>query len=193
MSFLDAARAAALVGSTVRLATLVELQFASRTMHLWNGTASIDLYGVEWSGVGKYAAIEGLQQSRDATSSKVTFKLDGVSEEVLAAARRNTADIDGRYAYVWLQLLDAEWQALGARIPILVGRMQRIAVDRDAASELSGGGRSVSLDVENVFANRSKPSAGRYTDADQQARHPGDKFCRFAAAQLRRRIVWPNY
>lgn len=193
MPFLSAEQAAALVGATVRVAMLTELQFASRTMRVWNGAGIITIAGYDWEGLGDMGSIDGLTQTREPTSSKVTMRLSGVNSEILTLAARSTEDVQGRPAYVWLQLFDGEWQPIGARLPIFAGRMQRITIQRSEASDLSGGERICALEVENVFAARSRPSAGRWTDADQQSRQPGDRFFQFVPAQREQKIIWPIF
>lgn len=193
MSFLSSEAAAALVGSTVRMATLVELQFASATSRLWNGSGRISVASHTWEGIGGLGSIDGLEQGRQAASSKVTMRLSGVSAEVLASALASTTEIQGRLAYVWLQLFDDDWQVIGSRIPIFWGVMQRLGISREAASDLSGGSRICELEVENGFYGRARPAAGRYTDTDQQSRHAGDRFCRFVPLQRSQTIVWPDY
>lgn len=193
MTFISSEAAAAMVGATVRVATLVELQFASQTMHLWNGAGTIDVSGETWQGAGAMGSIDGLQQSRDPVSSKVTLRLSGVSAEVLAVAKANTTDVEGRPAYIWQQLFDAEWQPIGARIPVFWGTMQRISIARTEANEFDGGSRLCELEIENPFAARARPTLSRWTDADQQARHPGDRFCRFVPLQRTQTITWPDY
>lgn len=193
MPFLTTSQIAALSGSTVRIATLVEMQFVSKTMRLWNGAGLATVAGFEWEGVGAMGSIDGLAQTREPVSSKVTLRLSGVSAEVLAIARNTTADVQGRPAYIWLQLFDGEWQPVGARIPVFWGVLQRINIMRSEASGHSGGERVCELEVENPFAGRARPSAGRFTDADQQARHPGDRFFRFVPKQRSQVITWPDY
>jgi len=193
MAFLTLAQIAALKASSVRAATLVEMQFVSRTMRVWNGAGLATFAGEEWNGVGLAGSIEGLQQTRQPTSSKIKLQLSGVSPEVIASAKSSTADVAGRPCYVWQQLLDDDWQSLGARIPLFWGTMQRLSIARSEAKGLDGGSRVCELEVENAFAGRSRPYGSRWTDSDQQARHPGDKFCRFVSQQRSQVILWPNY
>lgn len=193
MAFVPPEIAAALVGTTVRMATLVELQFSSATTRVWNGAGRIAVAGHTWDGLGAIGAIDGLGQARQAESSQVTMRLSGVGGDVLAKALDERTEVQGRLAYVWLQLFDADWQTLGSRLPIFWGIMMRLLIEREAAGDFSGGGRSCALEVENPFYGRARPSAGRWTDTDQNARHPGDKFCRFVPLQRSQTIVWPDY
>lgn len=193
MPFLTPEQAAAVLSSTVRAATLVEMQFASATTRIWNGAGAVTVAGVGWDGIGAMGSIDGLQQSREPTSSKVTLRLSGATPEMLATAKGTVDDVRGRHCYIWDQLFNDEWQPIGARIPLFWGVMQRINIVRDEATEFSGGSRVCELEVENPFAARARPSAGRFTDADQQSRHPGDRFFRFIPSQRSQVVVWPDY
>lgn len=192
MAFLTSEQATRIYGSTVRLCLLAELQFASRTMFLWNGAGRVKLYSNVWEGVGAMGAIDGLMQTREPVSTKVTMSLSGVSQEVTALARASVSDVQGRAAYIWLQLMDAAWQPVGTRLPIFWGIMQRINIKRAEAHEDSVE-RICELEVENPFYGRSRPSAGRYNDADQQSKYPGDRFFRFIPVQKTQTITWPDY
>lgn len=195
MAFLTAPQAAALAQSTVRLAMLIEMQFASETKRVFNGFGILDAAGATWEGIGGLGSIDGLQQTREPTSEKVTLQLEGVTPGMVALAAHTTADVEGRPCYISNQLFDADWQAIGAPIPLYWGTMQRLIVKRTRASAdgSSGGTRILKLEIENPFAGRARASGRRYTDADQKARHPGDQFCRFVPLQRSQTITWPDY
>jgi hypothetical protein len=193
MPWIDASTAALLAKSTVRQAILVELQFASRTTYIWNGAGRVRAAGQMWSGVGEMGGIQGLQQTREPTSDKVTLSLSGVSPEILSSAKNNTADVQGRPCIIRMQLFGETWQPVGAALPLFWGTMQRIKITRSEAKDLAGGTRVCSLEVENPFADRSRAAHRRYTDADQQAQHPGDRFCRWVSIQRNQSIVWPDF
>jgi len=193
MSFMTPEQIAAARATSVRSATLVELQFVSRTMRVWNGAGKTTVAGLDWDGLGGIGGIDGLQQTREPVSTRVKLKLAGVDQGVLESAKRGQADVEGRPVDIWEQLYDGDWQPLGPRIPLFRGIMQRLGIVRDGGKDTTGGTRIVELEVENAFAGRSRPSAGRWTDADQQSRHPGDKLCRFVPLQRALVISWPNY
>ena len=192
MAFLSPAQLAAIRGSSVRAALLVEMRFRSQTMRVWNGAGIADIAGAEWSGIGHLGSIDGLQQTRGTASAKVTLRLSGISAEVVALANNSTEDVEGRPCVIWQQLLTEDWQPLGTRILLFWGTMQRLGISREAAEGVDGGQRVCELDVENPFAGRARPFASRWTDADQKARFPGDKFCRFVSQQRQVTVSWPN-
>lgn len=190
---ITAQQAAALAGTEVRMATLMEMRFASRTERLWNGVGTITVAGVEWRGLGRFGAIDGLPQTRSITADKVTFTLSGVSEDIQAIAANARADVKDRMVLVWFQLFGEDWQPVGPRIPAWWGLMQRVRMLREKGSDEHAGERAVAVEAENPYAGRARPASGRFTDRDQQARFPGDKFCRFVARQARKRTTWPDY
>lgn len=193
MAFVTQEVADAAAASTVRAVTLAELRFASRTMFLHNGVGRLDLYGQVWEGLGQWASVQGLAQVRTAESSKVTLALSGVDADILRIARNSRDDVEGRQAFLWIQLMDERWQPLGARIALLWGVMQRLVLRVTPASDGEGSTRVAELEVENAFAARSRPPSRRFTDADHQLDHPGDKFCRFVSSQREQTLVWPVF
>lgn len=193
MPYVTAEVAAAAARSTVRAITLAELRFASRTMYLHNGFGMLDLYGQEWEGTGGLCAIRGLAQQRTAESAKVTLTLSGIDADVQRLARNNVADVQGRQAFLWTQLIDERHGAIGQRIALVWGVMQRINLRVQPASDTGGTVRSAELEIENPFAARSRPAARYFTDADHQSEHDGDRFCRFVPFQRDQVVIWPDY
>lgn len=195
MAFMSAEQAAAAAASTVRMALLLELQFLSGTMYLWNGFGVRTFGGQAYQSVGVFGDIQNLSQTRQATSQKVTARLSGISPDVLALAMSETNEVQGQPAFIRAQLLDADWQAYGGPLLLFWGTMQRMTVVRSAADVTGrdGGRREIELEMENAFARRSMPSNGTYTDADQRARHAGDLFCRFVTKQDSQVVTWPDY
>lgn len=193
MAFVTPEQAAQLATSTVRIATLGELRFASQTLRVWNGAGTITVAGYDWSGLHTWAGFTDIPDIQGTASASVTATLSGVDPLHVALARNNVTDVRGRLALFWLQLFDAEWQPVGARIPLWWGTMQRVVINRTSASEDAGGEISVGVEIENPYAGRARSAAGRYTDSDQQHLYPGDRFCRFVSDQASTTLTWPDY
>jgi hypothetical protein len=77
-------------------------------------------------------------------------------------------------------------QIAGEPVLVFTGRMDEpvVTVGRTA---------DIQLALENRFADWDRPRLRMYTDADQQARHPGDKFFEYVAAMESTSIVWGTY
>lgn len=194
MPYLTSEQAAALDGSSVRVALLAEQHFRAGTTRLFNGFGTVNVAGEDWSGVGTFGSVDGLPQSRAGESSKVTLRLSGVDQTISAMAAASKSDVEGRHCFLWMQLFNDSMQVVGGRIALFWGVMQRLVVDRKAADDRGQGvERGVSLEVENPFSGRSRPPGRRYTDADQQQLHPGDQFCRFGPVQRGKIVTWPDY
>jgi hypothetical protein len=179
--------------STVRLATLMSFEFVSKTMHLWNGAGNVNVSGVEYIGIGTLGTISGLSQIREPTSKVVTVGLSGVNSDVIALAKNSVADVQGQNAYIWLQLFNDDLQTVGPKIPIFWGIMQKINIERTEERDGSAATKIAQLEIENPFYNRSSNTAGRFSDSDQQAKFPGDKFFRFVSNQKSQVVIWPNF
>jgi len=193
MSFFSSDQIATLSASTVRVALLSEFDFVSQTIRLWNGDYAIDSGGKTWEPMKGTGQIDGLGVSADQAADNVTYSLPGVDEKILASALEETPEANQRSVNTSLQLFDNDWQPQGSPIGIWWGFLQPPKVSRSAMQDDQGGVQTVSISAENAFFNRSRPPSGRYTDRDQQARSPGDKFLQFVSSLLFKVFVYPSY
>lgn len=198
MGFFTTAQANALAEKDVRLATLVEFDFAdsegaSDPVRLWNGFGDLSAGGQTWTGIAGLGAIEGLEETRGPISVQTTFTLSGVDQEIQQIAIADPAQVQGHGVSVNGQLLTDEWQTEGSPFALWAGVMQPPRISRTAVSEEEGGQRLVRLPAENVFFKRARIPAGRYTGVDQKSRFAGDKFCDNTALMVNITLTWPNY
>lgn len=199
MGFFTPEQAAALAASTVHVATLAWFDFADAPTGMWNGFGHRAFDGRLYYGAGDMGSIEGLEEARAPVSREVTFTLSGVPDspaDLLARAVAASPAIQGRLATVMIQLFTmtpAPWTLHSLPITIYVGVMQPPRVTREAATATTGARRIVTLPTENVFYARSRPAAGRYTDREQQMRHPGDRFLEHVPGLVHKTIPWPDY
>jgi hypothetical protein len=196
MGYFSAAEANALAATTVRVATLVDLEFTGSPVYVWNGFGTRIFDGKSYFGAGDLGSIEGLEEARSPVSQQVTFTLSTVVDspaDLLALALADPDIVQGNLAVVSLQLFDADWQVQGTLIPIYFGIMQPVRVTREAATAESGARRTMVLPTENLWYGRSRPSNGRYTSREQGWRHPGDKFCDYVSQLVNLTINFPDY
>ncbi|MGX9144974.1 hypothetical protein [Mesorhizobium sp. 128a] len=186
-----------LAASTVRVSLLVRFDFASGVERAWNGyTELTTLDGNTWLPMRGIGQIEGLGLSGSGASDSVTISVDGLSDQALpflAKALENTPSVDQQLATIYLQLFGEDWAPVGYPIAIFHGFMQPPKISRTEMSGLDGAVQSIAITAENAFFNRSRPKWGRYTDRDQQARSPGDKFFGFVSSILIKTITYPDY
>jgi hypothetical protein len=185
---------AMLAGKVVRVALLAEFQFQSETIRGWNGTTPLEAGGHTWLPCFD-VVIDGLGASGGTVSETVTFTLNGLpnqANDFLRMALEETPDVVQQMVIVYVQLLGEDWQPVGMPTGIFWGWMQPPRVSRGPMQEDQGGEQSITLAAENAFFNRSRPPFGRYTDRDQQTRHPGDLAFQFVPSLLNKRIVYPD-
>jgi hypothetical protein len=196
MAFFTGDQVTLLSAGTVYVAFLVEFQFQSETVRIWNGNTPLVTGGHTWLPTYGSGTIDGLGMSGGTSAESVTFTLNalpGQDPDILSLALSETPDVVQQLVIVYMQFLDSDYQIVGSPFGMFWGVMQPPKVSRTTADDTTGAIQSISLMAENAFFNRSKPARGRYTDRDQQKRSPGDKFFQFTPNLLFKRIVWPDF
>jgi hypothetical protein len=174
-----------LAGSSVPVVQLVRLDFTSGTIALNSSN-----YTLTWAGV-TYVGASGLgkvNQILDAPGEikGLQFEFSGVSANAVSLA------LDGA----------DEWQGCPVTILTAILDPTTYAV-LDAEIEWSGLGDTMSLkeDGENSVIQATAESSAvdllrgiplTYTDADQQALHPGDSAFQYVNQQADQPVVWPD-
>lgn len=180
--------------STVRVGLLVEKHFKSQTVWLWNGNSVLDAGGREWKPTYGGMQVDGLGQSAEAVSQKVTITASGVDQTVLGMVLAETEEADQQPIVVLFQLFDDDWQPVGGLIPVFFGLMQPPRVSRTQMNGTEGATQTISLTAENAFYNRARPPYGRYTSLDQNKRTAmPDKFFDFMPSLFNKQFVYPDF
>lgn len=182
--------------TTVRMDLLVKMEFKTETAYVWNGNTELHVGGNVWLPMHGRGQIDGINISSGSEASNVSLSLSGIPDnrlDLLALALDETADADQQLVTIYIQLFDDNWQPVGNPIGIWWGFMQPPRVTRSPMGMADGAVQSVSVTAENAFFNRSRPPYGRYTDRDQQRRHPGDKFFQFTPSLLFKTFTYPDF
>jgi hypothetical protein len=182
--------------SKVLVDILVEFQFTTGTIGVWNGNTDLLAGGKTWKPMHGSGQIDGLSMPTGGTAESVTFTVSGIPNDnigLLAKALEESPQAAQRLVTVFLQLFDDGWQPVGAPIGIWWGFMQPPRVNRSQMQETEGAVQSVTMTAENAFFNRARPPYGRYTDRDQQKRSPGDKFFQFVPSLLFKTYDYPRW
>lgn len=192
MSFFTPTEADHLAATTARVAWLADMQFKSGSVYRWAGNTSLGIASHTWLPTFGQVSVDGLGWSGEPISRQVTMSISGVDSEILPLAIAETNEADQQPLLMYWLLFDADWQPVGGLIPMFVGLMQPPRVDRTQATEDEGAVQSISLPVENIFYNRSRPANGRYTSPDQQRRYSGDLMCDFVSSLVFKTLKWPS-
>jgi hypothetical protein len=148
--------------------------------------------GAVYNGLGEMLGVPAFQQLINGTAERVEFRLSGVSARIAQLASSESADVKGVPLLVGLGVFGADWQLLADPT-----WLKRLTVDYLSIEQEGGGGgvvRSVSLSARSFLTGRRRPGLSYFTDAEQQGRSPGDRFCErtgLYSAEVTK--TWPRF
>ena len=162
---------------------LVELGFASGPFRAWTGLGQLNWAGKVFEGVGSIGAVGEVEETVELRAVRLTLALSPVPQEVvdLALAERS---FRLRPARLWGALLDAEGTFVADPFPLWAGLMDTMEVT-------DGAEPRVALTCESRLVDLERAEVRRYTDADQQAEYPGDRFFEYVPALQEAEIRLP--
>ena len=162
---------------------LVELDFASGPFRAWTGLGQLTWAGKVFEGVGSIGAVGEVEETVELRAVRLTLALSPVPQEVvdIALAERT---FRLRPARLWGALLDAEGAFVADPFPLWAGLMDTMEV-------VDGAEPRVALTCESRLVDLERAEVRRYTDADQQAEYPGDRFFEFVPALQEAEIKLP--
>ncbi|MBP2459581.1 MULTISPECIES: hypothetical protein [unclassified Rhizobium] len=191
MDFPEAIKAH-LAGRVVRKARLLELNFVSEPMGLWNGFGKLVTKDNKvWLGVGGLGKISGVASTIGGKAPELVFTLSGVDETFAAKAKGEATEYFDRAAVVYDQFFDEEWGLLDAPYAVSFGLMRKFTSTREARED--GFVRTVSISAESPFAAKKRAKFAYLTPQDQRNRHAGDAFADDTPGIDTRRITFPDF
>lgn len=163
----------------VSFLALFFMDFQGAPKRWWNGFGDVDHAGFTWHGLGDLISVSPVSSSYGLSASQVTFTL-AATPEMLGLALAAKARVRNRQVIVYSQMVANDniqigatayqfGQAIGSPFSVWSGTMQRMPWRASGPST-----RSLTLECEGLFYKRNAPPFGMWTDADQQARYPGD-------------------
>lgn len=158
-------------------AALVFMDFRDNPKRWWSGFGDVNAGGHTWQGVGDLIGISPIETAYDLSAQPVTFTVS-VTPEMLANALNAKDQVRDRAVTVSLQLIAIEGQdgdmqrgqPIGSPMVMFSGLMQRMPWSASGPTQ-----RTLMVEAEGLFFRRNAPPRGRWTDADQKARYPGDR------------------
>ena len=162
---------------------LVELDFASGPFRAWTGLGQLNWAGKVFEGVGSIGAVGEVEETVELRAVRLTLALSPVPQEVvdIALAERS---FRLRPARLWGALLDAEGAFVADPFPLWAGLMDTMEVT-------DGAEPRVALTCESRLVDLERAEVRRYTDADQHAEYPGDRFFEYVPALQEAEIRLP--
>ena len=162
---------------------LVELDFASGPFRAWTGLGQLNWAGKVFEGVGSIGAVGEVEETIELRAVRLTLALSPVPQEVvdIALAERS---FRLRPARLWGALLDEQGAFVADPFPLWAGLMDTMEVT-------DGAEPRVALTCESRLVDLERAEVRRYTDADQQAEYPGDRFFEYVPALQEAEIRLP--
>lgn len=175
---------AALESNAFRIGIFFRLE-TDPVVRIWLGFGPIDpganlfdAEGAEYKGFGELSEIPDFNQLLNGAAERVEFTLSGVSGDVLAIASGNDAQqVKGKRTSVGFALMDANWQLLGSVHWCALYIADFLSISQQPSAVGEDPSRVISLSCGSRFTGRRRPSFSYFSDEDQVARHPGDRFC----------------
>jgi hypothetical protein len=178
----------------LRHAFLVQFNFASGTMYVWNGFRPLPIGDIIWQPVGPNGVVEQIEDVISDNVAPIVLKISGVDEQLLAKALAETNEVKNQLATIYDIFLDENWQPIGDPATYAVVRMDTLKITRKRVSDDSWE-CSIAISCENYLTNGPCPPYGRYTSADQWARlgNNNDLYFNYMPLLQNQRIRWPSF
>ncbi|MCE9679621.1 hypothetical protein LZP69_10660 [Shewanella sp. AS1] len=167
--------------SNVCAILLTKLDFASGLVCVHSGVGTIAYDADSYLGVGVLGKIGAVTQNGKVQPNKLRLTLSGIPPALVSTAL--TEQYQNRPGQILLAAFDEQTGTVLAADVLFSGRM-------DVMTLRDGSSASLQLDLNSRGVDWKRARNGRYTHADQQARHPGDNFFEFVAQTTERELQW---
>lgn len=163
----------------------LELDLPSGIHRLHNGTGRKTIGGHEWRGVtdplgGQLVSMSSVEEPRFGQAVAVDISLSSANLAFFKSFHDVRGDIEGRRADIYFAVFDAETEE------VLIG-LRKLFPGKITAPKLKWQGiglRAVSITVESIWAGMNFPFGGKWNDADQRRRYPGDRGLQFVGVDV---------
>ena len=183
MKTIGSAMQTALASSHVQFIAFIECDFLSGVQRYTTCGYSLNWNGYSWLGLGGIVSISEIKETAELEAVGVKLEISGAPLATLSLALQEKPQ--GRSAKIWFAVFDSDTGLLvDSPMAEYVGRMDTLSIARGDSS------CTIAVNVESRMSDFARPAAGRLTDADQQRRHPGDKFFEFVPQFAERELVF---
>lgn len=175
--------AAALASGRVTFVQMLLMQFPSALLAFNTSNRNIELGGVTYIGAGNLGSI-GEVADAPGEIKGLQFEMSGVSSSAIGLALDSSNEVQGTVTDLRTGILDENGNVLDAPVD-WAGRLDTMAITE------TGDTCSIAATAESTAVDLLRGSALTYSNADQQARFPGDRAFEYAVAQATAPVVWP--
>lgn len=179
---LTSAMQAVATAEVVRPIVLVQCDFDSGALNLWNGIGNLTVGSTAYVGAGTLLEIGKVSESADLSANGMNVKLSGVTEPLVSKARDEK--YQGRELKVLLGAMDSTNSVISNPVIIFSGFMDTMTIQDTADTA------TITVTVENRLIEFQRNRIRRYTAEDQKIDYPTDKGLEFVAEIAEKEIVW---
>jgi len=155
--------------------------FSSGHLRLHSGVGPLVYAGNTYTGSGSLGKISSIEEGIELSASGITVSLSGLPGDVISTSLGE--HYQGRFAVLYVALLDDNGQVIGIPTILFQGRMDNMNLTIGASVDIS-------LAIENLLRDWNRPKERRYNNTDQQAYYPGDKGLEFTEQAVESEINW---
>lgn len=187
----DTAASAAIVSNARGAQWLIELDFGGGTVRYTTNVQDIESGGYTYTGYGSLVDVANMTESEDASAQKIVLTFALVNPTMLAATIGNVETYRRRPVRLYLQLVDATYQPVGAKLWRWSGYMEPVRVPRTARRGQGGSTGRIELPCSRAGLSRARGAQGlRLSDAQQRQRYPGDRCYEYIATLIEQPTTW---
>jgi hypothetical protein len=162
------------------------LYLPSGTWNVHNGYGNVTIGDTEWHGVSDPAgrqlvSLSAVEDPRFGQAAKVDIVLSGVSVDFIRSVKQTAREIESSRADVFWCAFDQETHEVW---PSGLKKLFPGYISAPKRHSQGIGVRTVSFTIETLWQSQNYPFGGRWTNADQMRRFPGDKGLEFVGVKV---------
>jgi hypothetical protein len=183
-SYLTSGQIAALGSNQMQPAIFLYAEFSSGPIYLWTGTGSIAWGGNTWIGMGGIGDITPIEEGGDVQARGLSLNLSGFDSSLLSHLLTPNEFVLGKTVILYMGLFDGAGSLIDTPFVLWSGRIDQPHIHVDGATA------SINIQCQDKIIDLNTPVDRRWTDADQQLVHPGDKAFEFVNTIQNMTIYW---
>jgi hypothetical protein len=165
---------AAIVGREVLVGCFCFIDYPTTPLRAWSGVGNISWSSQTWAGVGDFGGFSAITERAGPTAGNTTLTLNGVKDALINLGQLDTSQ--ERLVELYLAAMtetDGVWA---------VAEGWRFFRGRTDVHKIVEGieYHTIEVAVETFLATLRRPRILRYTHAEQQRLHPGDRGFEYA-------------
>lgn len=172
---------------------LIEADFTVGTQYWTTWPVDVTVNGNTYRGAGAGVVTVGVvSESEKTDAERLKVSLNVVNSAIVVAAMADPAGYRDRDIRLYGQFFDETLQPRGGSVMRWKGRMDKVAINREAAPASGGpGGGSIELQCTRAGMARARLFQGlRLSSAQQKSRFPGDEGLSRMQSLIEKPVPW---